>query len=253
MKYIKLFEEFSKVKLNKFINTFKIKNNLNPQVWLDNKMKPELRDRLLEIANNVWDELELNFKYEDVVLTGSMANYNYSVYSDFDLHIIIDYSNINKDEELVKKYLDLFKSKWLSQHNIKLLNYDVEIYIQDKNEKHYSTGVYSILNEQWIIKPNRDEFPEEIDYKELQDKSKIFIDTIDKIEKNLNVNNLEEFNIKLKKIWKKIKNGRKAGLEKEGEMSLENLVFKLLRRAGYIEKTLNLINKIYDLEKEKGF
>ena len=52
--------------------------------------------------------------------------------------------------------------------------------------------------------------------------------------------------INLKKVWKKIKEGRKAGLEKEGEFSIENLVFKLLRRNGYIQKIMDIRRKAYD-------
>lgn len=251
---ISLFEEYSEENLSKVINTFKVKDTLNPKIWDSNdKLIDKVRDRLLEIANDVYDELELSFPYEDVTLTGSLANYNWSKYSDFDLHIVIDYAELNKDEALVEKYLDLFKSKWLAKHNIKLYGYDVEIYIQDKDKPHFSTGIYSILNDEWIIKPDKDNFPTKTDFKELESKARMYINAIDEVVDSLNKNNLDISYDKIKKIWKKIKKGRESGLAEEGEMSLENLVFKLLRRSGYIEKALDTMNKIYDIEKEKGF
>ena len=38
---------------------------------------------------------------------------------------------------------------------------------------------------------------------------------------------------------------RKEGLAREGEFSVENLVFKKLRGEGYIEKLIDLISKAY--------
>jgi hypothetical protein len=253
-KRISLFEEYSNSQLSKVLDTFNLKDSLNPKVWDENeKMNPKIREILLEIANDVFADLELPFTYDDVTLTGSLANYNWSIYSDFDLHIIIDYANINDDEELTEKYLDLFKFKWLAKHDIKLYGYEVEIYIQDKDKKHFSTGIYSILNDEWEIKPSKENFPSKMDLKGIEEKAKMYIDAIDKTVDNLNKNNLEESHDEIKKIWKKIKKGRESGLAEEGEMSLENLVFKLLRRSGYIEKALDTMNRIYDLEKEKGF
>jgi hypothetical protein len=43
----------------------------------------------------------------------------------------------------------------------------------------------------------------------------------------------------------KIMNMRREGLAREGEFSVENLVFKKLRNEGYIEKTIELISKAY--------
>lgn len=37
-------------------------------------------------------------------------------------------------------------------------------------------------------------------------------------------------------LQKKIRNARKSGLEKYGEYSPENLAFKLIRNAGYMDK-----------------
>ena len=56
----------------------------------------------------------------------------------------------------------------------------------------------------------------------------------------------DELMKKLKKVWKKIKDGRQAGLEREGEYSIENLVFKLLRRNGYIQRIMDVRKKAYD-------
>jgi hypothetical protein len=53
------------------------------------------------------------------------------------------------------------------------------------------------------------------------------------------VKHIDSFKEKLKKY-------RSSGLEKDGEFSYENLVFKFLRRNGYIDKLFNFKNKLMD-------
>ena len=70
---------------------------------------------------------------------------------------------------------------------------------------------------------------------------------IDDMESDLeNDYNYEKLSEKVLKIWKKVKDNRQKGLDKEGEFSIENLVFKLLRRNGYIKKLLDLKSNVYD-------
>ena len=49
-------------------------------------------------------------------------------------------------------------------------------------------------------------------------------------------------------IKNKLKEYRQSGLEKEGELSYENLVFKYLRRSGHIGKLFDEKTKIKDKE-----
>jgi len=60
----------------------------------------------------------------------------------------------------------------------------------------------------------------------------------------------------IEKIKDRLKDYRSAGLEREGEYSYENLVFKFLRRNGYLSKLEDFKNKITDkklsLEQEIG-
>jgi antitoxin component YwqK of YwqJK toxin-antitoxin module len=71
-----------------------------------------------------------------------------------------------------------------------------------------------------------------------------FMNAIDKMEERFK--NGEDVALELKKIKDKIKNMRKNGLYKEGEYSTENLVFKVLRNSGYLEKVINLKNNNMD-------
>ena len=156
---LKRFLEFKKTDLDP-IKSFKLKDELNPKIWNDEDViNKDVKDDLLEIANDFYSGTELEAEIKDIILTGSLANYNWNEkYSDYDLHIVIDFSEINEDEELVKKLVDSLKTIWNLEHDIKVKGYDVEVYIQGHKEPHSSTGVYSLLNDEWNTKPSKKDF-----------------------------------------------------------------------------------------------
>ena len=129
-------------------------DNLNPAIWEDNKLKPEIKDRLLVIAKTFIDSLEIEVDVEDIILTGSLANYSYTKYSDFDLHIVTDYNEYSVDAELLKDYFTAKKTVWNLTRDITIKGYEVEVYVQDVSETHNATGVYSIKNDDWIAVPS---------------------------------------------------------------------------------------------------
>jgi hypothetical protein len=74
---------------------------------------------------------------------------------------------------------------------------------------------------------------------------------VDDIESQLEEDKSEAFLNKIDKVWKKIKTYRQSGLDSEsGEYSTGNLVFKLLRRNGYIPKIMKLKRLAYDKQFE---
>lgn len=237
--------EYKETDISEPIKSFKTKKYLNPVVWKSkDKIRPNIRKELLEIANDIWAELNVDFDYEDVILTGSLANYNWSSYSDFDLHIILDYSKIDRNIELVDNYLYEVKANWNNTHNITIFGYDVEIFLQNSTAAHVSTGYYSIVNDKWIVVPKP--FHVKLDEDAIAQKAEEYMTKIDEIEKESLTEDYDLFKDKLQKVWDKIKKGRQAGLESGGELSVENLVFKLLRRNGYIEKLVDMKLKAYD-------
>ena len=139
---------------------------------------------------------------------------------------------------------------WNSQHDIKIKEYDVEIAIQDENDLSEALkttrmgGVYSLLNNKWIKKPTKVEFEPDEDL--IKEKSKTLMMKIDDIEESDNID-YDDLKEKIDSVWKKIKDFRKSGLESEsGEFSIGNLVFKLLRRNGYISKIMEMKKDSYD-------
>jgi hypothetical protein len=231
----------------KIIDSFSIQKTLNPKIWenpgnpKNSVMKPKVREGLLKIAEEFIDYLGDDIFVDDVVLTGSLSNFNWSEYSDFDLHILIDLQQFEKDGPLYKELFDLKKFIFNERHDIKIYGYDVELYAQDTEEVHTSSGVYSVMNDEWIDVPKKLKF--EVDKKVLENKIKCWTDKIDKATETASID--DDVDV-LENLRKKIKEYRKSGLEKEGELSYENLVFKFLRRSGYIQKLFDSTQKAVD-------
>lgn len=240
--------EFAQFSQSQFepIKSFYLQDKLNSKVWDEFELKSNIKENLLTIANDYLEYLELeDIDIEDIVLTGSLANYNWSEYSDFDVHIIFDFAQINKDVDLVQKYLDAKEKVWKLQHDLKIEGFAVELFCENIGGAGISTGVFSLLNNEWIKKPSKVEFTP--DEEQIRKKASKYMREIKEIESELESGkNLEELSERISKVWKKIKDSRKAGLNKEGEFSLENLVFKLLRRNGYIQRVIDAKRKAYD-------
>lgn len=244
-------EKFSQAQFEP-IKSFKLKDDLNRTIWNDdNTLKQEILEQLEKIATDFWGGLEFDAGIKDIVFCGSLCGYNWSKYSDIDLHILVDYGDLGEDHDLIETLFDSVKKLWNEQHNIVISNYDIEIAVQDKSdfdaevETPRMGGAFSILNNEWIKEPNKDNFKP--DEELIRTKSKALMQGIKEVEEDFKEGcSWEDLDPRISKIWKKIKDGRKAGLEREGEFSIENLVFKLLRRNGYIERIMNLKRKSYD-------
>lgn len=235
--------------LQSIIKSFHLQDELNPKVWKSEGdsyvMRPLVRARLLEIANIFIEFLDVNVVISDITMTGSLANYNWSQYSDIDLHLMADFNQFSEEElPLYKELFTLKKTIFNDKHNIKIFGYDVELYLQDSNEPHVSTGVYSVLNNEWITDPKKENV--EVDKKRIKEKSEQWMRIIDGVLENAQDEPIDEAKNLIKKYRDKLKKFRTSGLSEGGEYSDENLVFKVLRRNGYIEKLINFTNKHID-------
>ena len=233
------------------IKSFYLKDELNTKIWDNFELDEEVRRNLLQIGQDFFDGSNIQTDVIDIVLCGSLCNYNWSEkYSDYDLHIIVDQKDIDDDLELVENLCDLAKKIWNAQHDIKIKDYDVEVAIQDENDLKEALkttrmgGVFSLINDNWIKRPEKVEF--EPDEKLIKEKAKSLMMKIDDIEEDKD-DSYDDIKDKIDSAWKKIKDFRKSGLESEGgEFSVGNLVFKLLRRNGYISKIMDLKREKYD-------
>jgi len=217
------------------VSSFEVKEALNPDLWdSEEKLNEEIGNRLYEIAKEFFKSLKLDWvDIVDITLTGSLANYTWSSYSDIDLHIIVDYKQVDENQELVEGFLRKASSLWNRGHNILIKDFEVEVYIQDANEPHYSGGVYSVKYDRWVEIPVRED--PKIDFNNVKRKAADLMDHIDEVSELFLDKDYEKTLEEAEKIRDKIRKFRQSGLETGGVFSVENLAFKVLRRNGYLQ------------------
>ena len=226
--------------------TFEKQPELDRKIFRDNRMKPKIRKRLLKIAQDFVEGMSIGQTIEpvDIRLTGSLANYNWSKYSDVDLHIIVDFSEIDENTEMVKSLFDAIRMNWNNTHNIKSGGYEVELYVENMGEHHIASGLYSVLEERWLVEPDPTQV--EIDHVTARKKSDDIMTQINLIEKfalqkpQAAMKNIERLRAKIRKL-------RSAGLTSDkAEFSAENIAFKILRREQTLDKLADLKHTVYD-------
>jgi len=248
------------MELKKIIDSFYLKDELNPTIW-DNPEDPEnatlkegIRDRILKIANIFIDYLDVEAFVQDIIFIGSLTGFNWSDFSDFDIHIVYDFKDFKDKEKLYRELFDLKKTLFNSQHDITIKGFDVELFVEDESQGNNSAGEFSIIKNKWNKIPEQESF--ELDEKKIKEKSKQWMDIIDGAIETAKVEPLEDAMEIISKYKNKLKKYRTCGLEKGGEYSYENLVFKVLRRNGYLGKLMDFkndyIDKTLSLEQEKS-
>lgn len=221
--------------------------SLNPKFWKNERFDPEIREKLLSIANDFYKDLEVDTPILDIQLTGSLANYNWTKYSDLDVHVIMDLSEVNEDISLVKKALDGIRFMWNQRHPVVIREHDVELYAQDIHQLHLASGLYSLLNDEWIRKPQYS--PPRVDPKDVERKVEAYGHEIEEAQRMLDQAEPETARLVMSYISalkKKISRSRDEQLAKRGgEFSVENLVFKRMRNNGMYGKLIDLKSAAY--------
>ena len=212
-----------------------------------------VRKKLLRIADDFFEKFDEILKEKDIVdiqLTGSLANFNYTNLSDLDVHVIVNLEGIDDENpQILKSALDGIRFIWNLRHNVAIRGYDVELYIQDAKFLHTSSGLFSLMNNEWIKNPVFD--PPEIDEKDVNKKFESMAYEIEQLHTRLITSpvlphNAKELYKRSTKLKEKIMKMRKEGLSKDGEYSIGNLTFKKLRNEGYIEKLIDVNSESYD-------
>lgn len=208
------------------------------------KLRPEVLEKMREIAKHFFKFIDVpELKIEDIVLTGSLANYNYTPYSDIDIHLIADVKKAAAEcKDITAQMFDSKKDLWAQKYSeVRICDFPVEVFVQDNSEPNpVAMGIYSIQDDKWIQKPKYDR--PTIDKKEIEQTAKEFKKEIN----NVIVN--DQGKAKAKEIKKELKKEREHGLHKDGEFSDENIAFKELRNKGIIGKLMNYI-KDQDVER----
>lgn len=214
-------------------------NELNPKIWTNNKMRPEVRTALLNIADDFISFIGIeSLDVEDIVIIGSNVAYSYTPHSDLDLHIVVDIGKLGLSN-VYKELFDSKKSQYNDMHDIKIRAIPVELYVQDAATPPASLGMYSVANDEWIQVPKKQPF--RID--DAATKTK-YSKLKNKIQRALVSGNKE----KIQKAVDTVNRARKSGLARQGEFSPENLAYKMLRTQGIVAKLWAALAKTRDVE-----
>lgn len=214
------------------------RSSLPEALWDGNRLRPEVRRHLLDIAAKFHESLGVRAEPVDIRLTGSMANYNWTSKSDIDLHPVYNLKEIDDDLELVQELLQAKRAVWNDAHTPVVRKHEVEVYPQDATEPHHATGVYSLLEDAWVKEPPRSR--SKVDRQSVAAKADGLMHEID------SAKDCEDCLARLERLKAKIAKMRQCGLERGGEYSVENLAFKVLRNNGYLEKLSEAIRRERD-------
>ena len=214
-----------------FKEAYELHDTLNSKLFdlETSKLKPEVLEKLLQISEEFLKSIDpLTLSIADIRLVGSNASFNYNEQSDIDLHIIVNFDLNYIDDEILQSIYNDKKNKFNEKFDFKIYDIPVEVYIEDIKSMNATNGIYSILRNDWIRKPQPIEY-ELPDYSEelswwktevnqvlLSGDSKLIEETINEIYMM-----------------------RKDGLANEGEASIGNLVFKELRNLGLLDGLRN--------------
>ena len=222
-------------------------DHLNPKLFDNNHLKPEVREKCLEIVDlflKLLEEDEVKIDIKDIIFTGSNASYNYTKDSDIDLHIIADTSNFECPDNLYPKLYNAYKSLFNSKYDISFYGIPVEIYVETGDTPLISNGIYSIKNDAWEQEPTETTIPE-IDWNEFmkayqpwEDEYKELIHNIDP-ETATDDKPIDDFITKVYEL-------RHQGLANEGQYGFSNLIFKELRNRGHLQELKDLKNEIIE-------
>lgn len=213
-------------------------DTLNPELWEDHTLIPEVRRKLLQIAEHFEEFLNVPLDIRDITISGSNAGYNYNEYSDIDLHLVAPIES----PELAQLF-DAKKNNYNFTYNIKINGIDVELYVQDVTQQHHSAGIYSVMHNKWLSKPSKT--TPKVTPSEIKSKARSYAGQINQALRSDSLQKAKETMAELRRL-------RKAGLEANGEGSVENLAFKLLRARGQVDKLRKYIDKLESAELSLG-
>ena len=221
--------------------TLKSNEELNPRLWNEKEKLDMEVWRALDRIGKEWAEFANIPKkaIKDVILTGGNANYNYTKYSDIDLHLVIDKEMIDCPAVL-DDYLQSKKQLWALTHDIKVKGQPVELYAQDYRDPfRQGQGIYSLKSNKWLQVPARYEIDRK--HPEVIRKVKELMFQIDTL-----IDSRSDDVAAFKRLKGRLKGMRSSAIEKGGEYAPENLVFKELRNRGYLDKMNDYVRNLED-------
>jgi predicted nucleotidyltransferase len=219
------------------VNSVRPRKQLSDKIWNERGLRPEVAKALLTVAKKFMDELELPLDVEDIILTGSYAGRTWGPGSDLDLHIVVDFDGLG-DPEAAKRACKLAKFKWGEEHDVRIHGIPVEVYVESLDEDPpEATGRWSLLSKEWLLEPPRS--GPSFDESKVVSKVMDFRKLLQRAERSRKEGPILA-------ALKRITDLRKAGLQRGGELSTENLAFRVLRRTGELDAAWKMLHDAVD-------
>ena len=217
---------------NRLQEGIKTNEELNPIIWdSDFSMKTQVRTKLLSIVDEYIDASDI-LGHDDIIdieLLGSNANYNYHPKSDIDLHLVVNMEDISSDAALAQIANNLEKANFNTKYDLGIKGIDVELYVEDVKAGTMSNGIFSVLKNEWIKKPEKVIYPDYDSNDEYIDLMTTWRDRAKSVLENA-ITSKEP-----KQFVDSLYNLRRTSLMKDGEYAMGNYVFKTLRDEGYLQ------------------
>lgn len=217
----------------RLIEKMELHNNLNPKLWENNQLRPEVEEKLDDIIDQFILELQNNdipIKVLDARLVGSNASFNYTDNSDLDVHIVANFADTSCDVPVLNLLYNYFKKNFNDKYIISIHGVPVELYIEDINSSAISNGIYSLYKREWIKFPEPIEIPD-ID---ITDIFNLYKEKYQEIVKNQDADAASDLIDDLYLL-------RKDSIATDGEYGEGNLVFKEFRNKGFLDNLKQLL------------
>lgn len=205
---------------------FEVHDTLNPKLWSpENKLLDDVKVKIVEIIEQFISTCDMPLNMVDAHLVGSNASYNYTKYSDLDVHIIANFDMIDAPKEILQAAYNAIKAKFNSEYDISIRGVNIELYVEDIRSSAVTNGIYSLYEDRWIKFPKKLTDVPQID---ISDEYEVWEN---KFKKAIESENSDSITAVINDIYLL----RKNSLDVEGEYGKGNQVFKELRNAGLLD------------------
>lgn len=201
-----------------------IQDELNPVLWSNNKLRPEIKEKIMELVNEFNSTLDIPLTVLDINIVGSNASYNYTDKSDVDVHIVTNFEEYGYPKEFIEAAMNAFKANFNNKYDVNYGGYNVEVYVEDVKSSPNSNGIYSVVRDEWIKEPIKLQ-PIDVD---LEPEYSLFVDRINGI---LDTGTEEDIIRVIDDLYLL----RRNSLVVDGEFGKGNLIFKTIRNDGLLD------------------
>jgi len=228
--------------MNAYISAaVELHDTLNPKIWdNDNMLRTDVKEKLMDIVQEFVNSIDIPITVIDAHIVGSNASYNYTEYSDLDLHCVVNFSRIDADPTLIQAWMWSQKKLFNDEYDITIRGIDVEIYVEDVKAATVSNGIYSLFEDEWI------KFPEPIEV--TVDSAAVDREVAELIPEIESVLYNSTDSTEVEDMIDRLYLIRKNGLASDGEYGVGNQTFKELRNQGYLDE---LKDKVLELRSEE--